>query len=82
MKKNPPSKQQIAQAKKLLSAAMGTISRMRKTHKGGRPPLTPDRCPCGLYSRGRADKRRHKCNPGDEPVVRHGKRGRPRKVEV
>lgn len=64
--------------KEEISRIMSAISRMRKVYKGGHGP--GPRCPCGLYTIGRAKSRKHKCKPGDKPIKR--KRGRPKKKKT
>lgn len=49
-----------------LSEKRSRASLSRKTHSGGRVPgpgrpRKPDRCPCGLMTRKRAEARGHRC---------------------
>jgi hypothetical protein len=38
------------------------LASFRKHKRGGRPK-SEDRCPCGVMTRARAERRKHKCEP-------------------
>jgi hypothetical protein len=54
---------QSQEGAKVNEAARALVKRrwkQRPDATGGRPP-DPDRCPCGIMTRARAQKRGHKC---------------------
>jgi hypothetical protein len=52
------------QNKKTRTRFARYVSSHKKVHAGGRPP-SPDRCPCGIFTRKRAAQRNHRCTAKD-----------------
>lgn len=48
------------------------LQALRKTKSGGRNggrPLVKERCPCGLMTKARAEKRNHRCPTPSSPAA-------------
>lgn len=54
----------------IKNPAAVALQALRKTKSGGRNggrPFAKERCPCGLMTKARADKRNHRCDSSTPP---------------